>query len=57
MQTFTFYASKDKLENRSHSAGQIGVKKKGVTLKKPNSCSCVIIPLSTGSKPDDPPSP
>ncbi|RMX36655.1 hypothetical protein pdam_00015005 [Pocillopora damicornis] len=24
MQTFTFYASKDKLENRSHSAGQIG---------------------------------
>lgn len=22
MQTFTFYASKDKLENRSHSAGQ-----------------------------------
>lgn len=32
MQTFTFYASKDKLENRSHSAGQIGVKKKGVTL-------------------------
>lgn len=28
MQTFTFYASKDKLENRSHSAGQIGVKKR-----------------------------
>lgn len=25
MQTFTFYASEDKLANRGHTAGQIGV--------------------------------
>ena len=25
MQTFTFYASEDKLENRGHTAGNIGV--------------------------------